>query len=215
VINVSVDIKDLLDAKDIKKLYQLSKSQRARLNRKLGRLVIKQTKKRIRTQRDIRGGELAKRQKGSKKVLKSFARGLTVFAGPNKSTVTWKNALKGSIAYKHHNAIPELWTAAKLKRLYGEPDYTKPATREQARSLLAVGFKVEAKNGKTKRPSQKWIMENMTIGVAGKELRKIAGKPSKQAWLVPTKKRQVLGAEQADIQLMADLIIKSVTQKPK
>ncbi len=211
--NINIDIRQLLNAHHIKKLYQLNPGQRAQLNKKLGRLVIRETKKRVREQRDVRGGSLAKRKNGSKKVLKKLAKGLVVFSGPNKATVTWRNGLSGSIAYQHHNGIPEMWTAAKLKRLYGEPDYSKPATREQARSLLAVGFKIRVKGGKTKRPTQKWIIDHMSIGKAGSLLRELSGKPSKKTWFVPVTKRQVLGADLHDINLMADLIINAVTDK--
>ncbi|MEY8240004.1 MAG: hypothetical protein RPT25_06640 [Cycloclasticus sp.] len=212
MIDLSIDVRQLIDAKDIKKLYQLRAGQRSRLNKKLGRLVIRQSKKRIRNQKDLRGGSLAKRAKGSKKVLKGMGKGLTVFAGPNKATVTYANGLTGSIAFQHHHGIPELWTAAKAKRLYGQPDYDKPATREQARSLKAVGFKIRAKKGRTKSPSQKWIIDNLTIGQAGALIRKLGNTPSKQTWFVPVQKRQVLGADRQDIELMAHLIIEAVNK---
>ena len=213
MIDLSVDIRQLMDVKDVEKLYQLSAGQRGALNRKLGRLLIKQTKKRISQQRDIHGNGLKKRKSGKGKIYKKLGRGLTVFAGPNKARVTWKNGLTGSIAYQHHHGIPERWTAAKAKRLRGKPDYKGPATREQARSLKVLGFKIKAKKGRTKIPTLKWIMENMTNGVAGLEIKKLRGTPSKQSWLIPVSKRQVLGVEPIDVKMMADLITQTVNKK--
>jgi hypothetical protein len=212
MIKFSMDMGALLTAKDIEKIFQLSKGQRTQLNRKLGRYVVKQTKGRIRTQNDVRGGKLAKRQKGNKRVLAKMAKGLVVFAGPNRATMTWKNNLTGSIALQHHQGISERWTAAKMKRLMGQPDYSKPATREQARSLLAVGFKVKSKKG-YKRPTQKWILENMNIGHAGKLLRILKNQQPKKIWFVGLQKRQVLGATKQDVLQMVNTIQNFIHQK--
>ncbi len=211
MIKLQVDIDDLLDAKARKKLLQLNTGQRKRLNRKLGRYAINQSRERLRNQNDVRGGKLAKSKTG-KKVLAKQGNGMVVYASADKATITWKNDLTGSIAFQHHYGIAERWTASKAKRLFGQPDYKAPATREQARSLLAVGFKIKAKKG-TKRPSQKWIMDNMTIGVAGAAIKKLRKAPTVKSWIVPIKKRQFLGATQNDVMAMVEMITKTVMKK--
>lgn len=208
----SIDVGPLLTAKDVKKLYQLTATEKKRLNRSLGRIAVKGTGKRIQTQTDVRGGKLAKRKTGNKKMLKGLKKGLVVYAKEGRATVTWKNNLMGSIAYKHHHGLAEKWTAAKMKRLFGEPDYSEPATREQARSLLAAGFKAKI-DGRTKRPSQKWIMENLKIGQAGLLLRVLRDKAEKQSWLITLPKRQVLGASNEDISDMVQTIKNFISKK--
>jgi len=77
---------------------------------------------------------------------------------------------------------------------------------------LAAGFKAKI-DGRTKRPSQKWIMENLKIGQAGLLLRVLRDKAEKQSWLITLPKRQVLGASNEDISDMVQTIKNFISKK--
>jgi len=205
MIDVKFDVGQLINAKDKARLFQLPENRKRQLNKRLGAFLVKQTRRRIREQKDVRGGGIKKRKDGKRRALAKMGKGLVVYPSAKGAIVTWGNGLMGSIAYQHHHGLSERWTGAKLKRLFGEPDYEKPATREQARSLLALGFKVK-QNGTRKRPTQKWIMEKLSVGDAGFLIRKFQGSQPKKSWLVSLPKRQVLGATPADVLNMVDMI---------
>ena len=122
----------------------------------------------------------------------------------NRVQVTWPNKGVAKLGYRHQFGIAEVFTASKMKTIYGKPDYDKPASRKQAKALLQEGFQIKtadrhksgANRGKAKRkkPSQKWIIENMKIGQAGFILRVLRREKSPpKSWKIKVPERAFLG----------------------
>jgi len=107
-----------------------------------------------------------------------------------------------------------------VKKRRGSPDYDAEATKAQARALLKEGFKRPvgkyrsgAKKGqrKNRRVSQKWIMENMTLGQAGLILRLLRDEAeSKKAWELTVPARPFFGLRKADATELSDRLIKTI-----
>ena len=144
---------DLTLARQIKALG-LPAKDRAGLHRKLGREVIKGARARIKEQKTLTG-EKFKPRAGDKKgrMLKKLARGSNIraYTGPNKATVTWPNTMVGKIARAQQEGHSEPYNAARMKRENGQPDYSAPASADQAKALIRAGFKL--KKGKYKYSS--------------------------------------------------------------
>lgn len=211
---------DLTLAQQIKALG-LPPAKRASFHRKLGREVIKSARARIKEQRTITG-EKFKPRAGDKKgrMLKKMARGSNIraYTGPNKATVTWPNSLVGKIARAQQEGHTETYTAERMRREHGKPDYNAPATAEQAKALIKAGYKRyvgkyrSGKNkgkGKGRRVSQAWIKENMTLGQAGLILRMFRDDGAQQ-WNVKIPARPFLGLSKNQTKQLGNEIIKSI-----
>ena len=153
-------------------LMAMPAGARKRVLRNTGRAVQRATRENIKRQTTIDGSAMKKRKYGKGKVLKRMGKGLKFNATAKNVVVTWPNKSIARTAYRHQYGIPERFTPAKLEKKYGKPEYDQPATRKQAKSLLESGYTIKAqpdKQGrrKNRKPSQKWIIENMTQGRAG------------------------------------------------
>ena len=145
--------------------------------------------------------------KKKKRMFRALGKGtVTRVRNDHQADVTWKNPGQAKVAYRHHHGVPETFTAAKAAKVYGVPDYQKPATPAQAKALNKEGYrrKVARKRGKggaiMKRVPQKWIRENMTLGQAGLVLRlmRTNTRKGKQSWEIRPPARPILGATPAD-----------------
>ena len=196
-LTFTVDKKSRLSLSQTLDLYQLSPARRKRVLKKVGQRVRRSSRDNLRTQRTIDGTPMQGRSTGRGKMLRRIGKTMTTHTSDKKVDVTWKNRITAQIAYRHQHGVPETFTASKMNRIYGRPDYNQPATRKQAKALLRAGFKLYAgkKRGKvkTRKPSQRWIMENMTMGHAGYLIRMLNDEKGKQSWLVNTPARPFLG----------------------
>jgi hypothetical protein len=184
-------------------LLSLPRRTRRNITMRMGRSVIKDAKANIRQQRSIHGGSMEPRKdtRKKRKMLRGFGRGLKPYMrGSDRVDVTWGNPLTAKLADRHQNGIAEPWTADKARKIYGIPDYSKPATRAQAKSLLAEGYRLRVRRGSGKgctlrRVSVKWITENLSRGQAGLILRAMRdeSKHGKQRWSVEPAARPFLG----------------------
>lgn len=204
------EIRFHLDEKGRLKLFEqlqvltLPPSRRRWLVNRMGRQVINEARKNIRSQRTVDGASMEPRKdkRSRRKLLVRMGRGLSVkHGGDLRADVTWKNSRMARIAYQHQHGVAETWTPAKAEKVYGVPDYRDKATAAQAKSLIAEGFKrqVAKKRGRgvaLRRVSQKWIRENMTLGQAGIILRLMRTKNAhgKQRWEIIPPARPFLGA---------------------
>lgn len=173
---------DLTLAQQIKALG-LPPAKRKTFHKKIGREVIKQSRARIKEQKSITGEKFKPRAGDKKgKMLKKLARGSNIraYTGPNKATVTWPNSLTGKIARAQQEGHTETYNAQRMQHERGTPDYSAPASAEQAKALIKAGYrryKGKYRSGQKKggskytRVSQSWIKENMTMGQAGLILR--------------------------------------------
>lgn len=148
---------------------------------------------------------------------------ITRIVNDHSAVVTWKQAGQAKIAYRHHHGVPEDYTAKKAERVYGRPDYRKPATPAQAKALNREGFRrrVARKRGKggavLKRVPQKWIRDNMSLGQAGLILRLMRTGSTKgvQRWEIEVPERPVLGATPADADKLLTAMAQNALQRIK
>ena len=90
------------------------------------------------------------------------------------------------------------------------------ATRDQAKALKAAGFKVWARAinpgapvGKLKRPTLKWIVENLSVEKAGFILRTLRNTDPKQSWNVKLPRRPFAEVNKNDVH---EEMVKSLNQ---
>lgn len=201
-------------------VLRLPPGKRKQLGRKLGREVIRQSKKRTSEQRDVHGNSFENRRRGRGKMLKRMMRPTKVYAGPDKTKVTWPNPLTGRIAFAHQHGIGETMTAEKARRKNGTPDYDAPCTPEQAKALLAEGYRQPTggryKSGqrkgqtRTKRVSKRWIQDNITLGQAGLLLKILRSDDAKSSWEIDLPQRSFFGVSKAQYRQMAIGLIDDV-----
>jgi len=182
-------------------LLTLNPNKRRRILRGAGRKVRRDSKARLKDQRDLSGSAWKVRSDGRKKrMLSKLARNIQVHTSPNDAKVTFGNPRIGKIARAHQEGITQRMTSSQAVKMYGTPNYDDGATRKQAKALRSAGYKVRNKRGKGwKTPSLKWITENLTIGKAGLVLRILRGnKKGKSSWDIKLAKRSFLGQSQSE-----------------
>ena len=198
----------------------LPANRRKAWHRKMGREVIKAARKNIKAQRSVNGQPFESGKNG-KRVLRKIARGknLKVFAGANGAKVTWPNTMVGKIARAQQEGHQEQYSGARMRREHGKPDYDAPATASQAKALIKAGFKLHKGmyksgknkgNNKSKRVSQAWIKENMTVGQAGLVLSLLIDKPQKSSWTVDTPARPFFGLNQQEIRFLGNELLNDI-----
>lgn len=217
-----ITLKQSGGAKLLKQIAALNlpANKRKQWHRKMGRQVIKSARQNIKQQRTV-DGQAFKASKSGKRVLTKLARGknLKVYAGPNTAKVTWPNSAVGKIARAQQEGHKQQYTAEKMQRQHGQPDYDAPATGDQAKALIKAGFKLNKgkyKSGKskgqakTRRVSQAWIKDNMTLGQAGLVLRMLLDKKAASSWQVETPARPFFGLNHREIKTLGDGFINEI-----
>ncbi|CCK75048.1 Probable phage protein [Oleispira antarctica RB-8] len=206
----------------------LPANQRKKINTRLGREVIKQSRERISKQRTIDSGQFSPRANGrKKKLLRKMMTGkkVKVWAGPNGAKVGWQNSLTGKIARAQQDGYTESFNAGKVARQESKnEDPDANATKAQAKKLVELGYtrsvgtyKTGAKKGKArkKRVSQRWIMDNLNTGYAGILIRTIGNEDLKASWNVVVPARPFFGLSKSEIKNMGKQIIEDVMNDVK
>ena len=201
-------------------LLSLPNTSRKRVFQNAGRRYLKASREHIREQKTVYGNPFEKRKYGKGKLLKNMGRSLKFYPSPNHVKVTWPNKSVAKLGYRQQFGIDEVMTASRMVKIHGQPDYEAPATKKQAKALLEAGFTISAgkkfksgvNKGKTrrKRPSQRWIIDNMKLGQAGliiRTLRNTTNPP--KSWKTPVPARPFLGMAGGDAaQVLTDEIEK-------
>ena len=202
-------------------------TSRKRIFKNLGRELLKSSRYHIRQQKTITGKTMEKRKYGKGKVLKNMGKTIKFFVDAKKVKLTWPNRLVARIAYRHQFGIPEVFNETRMLNIHGQPDYDQPASRKQAKALIKEGFRVSTgetfKSGvnkgkaKKKKPSQKYIVENMSMGQAALIIRKLkkTDNPPKR-WTVKIPARPFLGVPGADASdMLSNEIVKERERRSK
>lgn len=177
-------------------------------------MIIRDTRARIRAQRDLDGTAWVERKRTRKRrLLRNMGKSLTLRGLNEKGvTVTWKDGRVAMTAQKHQQGFTQKFTASRGGEKKRGPDYSAPATAAQAKALIKAGYRRSMgkyKGGKKKgsarvqRVSQKWITENMSVGQAGYILRHLRGKEPAQSWTATVPARPMLGITET---IAADMI---------
>jgi phage virion morphogenesis protein len=209
-INFAANASNEIKLKRVKELLELTPSKRRTKLRSMGRKVRKNSRARMKAQKNIDGSAYAARKDGTnKKMFAKMGKGLIVKTTDSSVEINWAYAGTGKIAAEHQAGFNEVYTAEKAEKKYGREDYKDPSTRKQAKALLAEGFKVRRKMGKKQkskwvRPTIGWIEANIKKGRAGLILKTMRDTQPKKKWSVQLAKRTLLGATDKEVNQMVE-----------
>lgn len=217
---MSINVEGLLPLKRQMQLLAMPRALRRRLLNKVAKKLIKSSKARVKQQVDLNGKPYAKHSKGRKrKMLARLARQLKVtqLTGTH-AQIGFHNPVVSKIAAAQQVGKTQTVTAKSFERSSTSPThYDKPATRKQAKALREVGYVVgKSKGKKGKKPSLKWVTQNLTVGQAGviiKKLRIDAGETIKKSWVTKLPARSFLGATQLEIARYIESIFTQMKQE--
>jgi len=164
-------------AKQQLELLTLNPRKRRRIMRGAARKVRRNSKARIRNQKDLAGKNWQQRSNGKKqRMLRKLGKHMQARSTPDNAQVTFGGSVAGKIARAHQEGADLEMTASEAARKYGTPDYKGDATQGQAIALRQEGYKIRRSKGKGwKKASVKWIKDNLNRGQAGKILRIMKG----------------------------------------
>ncbi|EGR1038533.1 phage virion morphogenesis protein [Vibrio cholerae] len=138
-------------------------------------------------------------KKSRKKMLQGIARLMGVISVDEKRAVVgWKVGMTSKIAAYHHSGGSYKMSASKIRAIRGKPDYQAPATKEQARALRKEGFKARI-NGRKRRPTNTWVMENLKQGQAGLIIRLLRNSKQVRSWDIKAETRQFVQVDSPEI----------------
>lgn len=208
MIEIKADKRSYLRLKEQLKLIGLDEKKRKRLLKKVGQQIAKKTKQNIRAQRDPDGHQWRKRKKGKKKVLKGFTKKLKHFQKNNNHTLVigWPSR-RGTVALEHHTGRKEksgVSSRFRQSQKNNEPKKTDPATREQAKELRELGWRLprQGRQKRGKKPTIKFITDNMSVGEAAKEINKIENKTPAKKWDINRPERRLIGIRPKRLAMM-------------
>ncbi|MGI2146258.1 hypothetical protein [Shewanella frigidimarina] len=196
-------------------LLSLPANKRIRILKTLGRHERQLARKRIRSQTTVDGTKMAGRADGKKaKMLKRMGRTLEPFVkNANRLELKHKSPQVGRIAAFQQDGGTESMSASRMARIHGTIDYDAPATRSQAKALIALGYKTKkAKGNGYRRATINEITANLNQRKAGYILQALREKPSKTRWPIPVKARPFLGDTSENVQRELVKIIEQINQ---
>ncbi len=213
---------NLVKLNRVKELLSLSGGKRRTILRGLGRKQRAKTRGNIKAQKNLDGSSYQKRKDpdNNKKMFPKLGKSLIVPTTENEVRIAWGSARAGIAARQHQEGLQEVFTAVQAEQELGNQKYKGPSTRKQAKAMIAEGFKVRkkvGKKGKTKwvRPTQKWIVQNIKMGVAGLILRDLRNSQPKKKWSIQLASRTLLGATDKEVNEMLDDILLNMKEKAK
>lgn len=190
---------------------QLKPNKRRNLMRGLIRSANRSSKERITQQKDLTGRTWKGRANGKKKkMLTKLKSRMKVRYGPNDASVYFNTPRTGKIARAQQEGISITGQAPKKN---SEQRKEGLATRNQARALIAEGYKIPRGKGKgAKRASIKWITEHLSKNQAGFLLRELKGSSSKSTWQIDLPARSFLGQTVAEQKQQQSFILNKAMQ---
>ena len=197
------------------KLLALTPKRRKRAMSQIGREVVKQARKNVRTQKDIRGRSFAKRHKKrikKGKMLSGLVKGRNIQqkASVTGVTIGFKNDQLGRLAQAHQSGQRQIVKAQKMSQKTKATWENEPATRAQAREMNRLGFKLEVKGGKERKVSQAWIIKHLSKLQALGILYKLNDeRKGKQSWQVNLPAREFFPNDAAWVRSMAVRVVQT------
>lgn len=224
---INVTVEGLLPLKRQLQLLMMPTGTRRRLLYRVAQRVMRDSRKRVRSQTDLQGRPFAsprhkprlkpRKYGGGKGILGGMVGGSMAFRVLTNNSVFAKigwhgvqSEIGGAQQYGGTEVETREGNIAKLKKAASKKN--DPATKRQAKALRDLGFR--PRSGKH-RTSNKDIMANMTVGQAGaiiRTLRTKQGKPPKQSWVTRLPARSFLGATASEVNDYINLIFDQITQ---
>lgn len=204
---IQFDVFGKLSVKKRLQLMTLPGPKRRRMLSQMGRQIQRTARKRMRQQQNINGTPWEPRKDGSgKKMMRRIGRQMYHKANPDFAEISFRGPA-GRIAREQQEGSREVVTASQARSRAGQPRYDDNATRKQAKALRAAGYKVRRKGTKGwKKPSLKWIEENLKQGQAGLVLKILRDEASQASWDIVLPPRSFLGLTENDIWQMVNTI---------
>ncbi|GLT18043.1 hypothetical protein GCM10007938_18210 [Vibrio zhanjiangensis] len=198
---ITLNANDAISARKALEALMMTPKKRFWILKDLGRWEIRNTRSRIKRQKDTKNKAYDKRKKGEGTVLTSFANGMEPYVknGAKDLDLTWKSRVQAKKAAVHQQGMTETVTARQhiksQNKRFGQPDYEAQATDQQAHALRRLGYKIRRKDGGFNRLSKRNIQKRLTLGQAGLIIRMMrSGSPKgKQSWTIETPERELLG----------------------
>jgi hypothetical protein len=177
---------------------------RRKLLSSLSKKVIDFSQRHTHTQTDLKGQPYAPHKRGrQRKMLTRLAQRLKITGiNENEAVIGFNNAMEGLIGYRQQYGYKQKHTAGEqmsAARFAGRVSLNSdaPATRRQAKRLLAAGYKVKKAGQAYRTPTIKWIIENLSIKRAGLILRLIRGTAA-ESWITELPPRSFLGVTDSE-----------------
>ena len=124
-----------------------------------------------------------------------------VFISDTKAVIGFSGKTKGIAVIQQFGAVKN------ARNPSANPARNLPANTQQARLLLSMGYVIP---GSGKRPTLKWIKENLTQGAAGLIIKKLRGESGKSAWKIIIKPRNAAGITADDIQKIKQILVDKI-----
>lgn len=218
---IVVDIIGLGDLRGQLKELKLSERKRKRILRKVAARVIRDSRKRVRTQTDLQGVAFKKRWKkrsDRRKMLSLLIKQVDVLSNNGMSAKIGWRRLSGYIAAKQQFGDSQTVTAKTVKkelskRQQAEEAPAKPATKRQAVELKSLGYRSP---GNRRKAAMSWVMNNLSVKQAGaiiRSMREKQGIAPKSTWHTVLPARSFLGATQAEIAQYIQEIFEDVNKE--
>jgi phage virion morphogenesis protein len=197
MITISADTRSYLRAIEQINLMVLDQYTRKRLLNSLGRQVKKRTQTNMRAQKDPKGIPWKKRKRGRGKMFKGLVKKVKFRQVNNNRAVEvgWFG-FSSYVAARHQFGKGEASGIGRIQKKKEEPlDKNSPATRVQAKQLRELNFRFEpqGRQKRGKKPTIKWIVENMTMGKAAKEIQTLENRKPATKWEIDTPERRLIG----------------------
>jgi hypothetical protein len=214
-LSITPNKQQALSLKNQLLLLSLPANKRVRILKTLGRHERALARKRIRQQTTVDGSPMKSRANGQKaKMLKRLGRTLEPYVkSANRLELKHKSPQVGRIGAFQQDGGSEAMTAGRMARIHGNIDYDAPATRSQAKALIALGYKTKKAKGKGyRRATISEIVANLNQRKAGFILKALRDQPNKNRWQIPVKARPFLGDTTENVQRELVKIIEQINQ---
>lgn len=230
---ISVDILGLLPLKRQLELLMMPSGQRRHLLYRVGKKVIQDSRKRIRTQTDLQGAPFTpghnpetdthSHKRGRRKMLAGLGKMMKVVKSDGVSAEIGFPGFAGKIASKHQYGYEENMDRVRMQTLSGEKRSASnsaryaaqafsPASKRQAKALRDLGFKPR---GGKKRLAYRDVTGSMTKAQAGAIIRAMRikqGYTPKQSWVTRLPARSFLGATPQEVTDYINIISGKILQ---
>ena len=214
---ISGELKGLNRLQAQLRALRLSPQERKQLHHALAKKARMFSAKRVTTQSDLDHIAFAKRKRRRKrgKMLSGLKKRMKVLGNPALGKVFWQT--DGKLAYKHQHGYRETVTARKFaeRERKQKPDeeasHGGKATKAQAVALIKAGYLIpkHRKSRGSRRPTQRWIIQNLIKDQAAKLLRIQRG--VKARWTTTLPRRAFLGVNRLENEVLIDYIFEKMT----
>lgn len=198
------------------KLFMLPKERRKRALGQMGREIKKQSRKNVKQQRSVNGEGFKERRKARTRegqMLSGFVKGANIRQRTRGLSVTvdFKNSVMGRMAKAHQEGQTQTIKAKKMSEQQKADWRSEPATQAQANAILRLGWSTSRRrDGKRKKISRQYIMENLTKLQALGMLYELNNKrKGKQSWQVNLPAREFFANDAKWVKQMAFDVVKN------